>query len=277
MTGYRIVLAALAAVALVAVAPEANGKGGTPITACGQVVTTNAVLTQDLLTCTGDGLVVDADGITVDLNGHTLEGDHGVGDQGIIVFGFDKAKVENGVVRGFEIGVRAVLAERLSIVDVVASDNQTGFDLSGDSVSISSSTASSNSGRGIQVTGDKASVKSATATGNGETGIGVSSDAGKISGLTASGNAEWGLILGGTSASVKSSSLSGNGFSGIVIFGNQAHVSGNRVDANGFDSFMAQFPILAESGIVAVGTGAVGTNTARGNENPAECMPASLC
>lgn len=121
-------------------------------------------------------------GFTVDLNGHTLEGDDGVGDQGIIVFGFDKAKVENGVVRGFEIGVRAVLAERLSIVDVVASDNQTGFDLSGDSVSISSSTASSNSGRGIQVTGDKASVKSATATGNGETGIGVSSDAGKITG-----------------------------------------------------------------------------------------------
>ena len=181
MTGYRIVLAALAAVALVAVAPEANGKGGTPITACGQVVTTDAVLTQDLLTCTGDGLVVDADGIHRRSERAHPGGDHGVGDQGIIVFGFDKAKVENGVVRGFEIGVRAVLAERLSIVDVVASDNQTGFDLSGDSVSISSSTASSNSGRGIQVTGDKASVKSATATGT-ETGIGVSSDAGKITG-----------------------------------------------------------------------------------------------
>ena len=46
MTVHRIVLAALAVVVLVAVAPEANGKGVTPITACAQFVTTNAVLTR---------------------------------------------------------------------------------------------------------------------------------------------------------------------------------------------------------------------------------------
>ena len=40
---------AMVAVVLVAVAPEANSAAGTPITSCGQVVTTNAFLTGDLL------------------------------------------------------------------------------------------------------------------------------------------------------------------------------------------------------------------------------------
>ena len=278
MTVQRMVLAAIAAAMVVAVAPEANGKGGEPITFCGDNVSTNAVLAQDL-SCVGDGVIVAGPGIKIDLNGHTLRGDGGANDYGVDNSGgFDKVTVKNGVVRNFGTGVRAIgSADQLTITNVVASGNAAGFDIAGDLASISSSTASSNSGRGIQVTGDKASVKSATATGNGESGIGFSSDAGKITGLTASGNTEFGLILGGTSASVKSSSLSGNGFSGILILGNQAHVSGNRADANGFDGFMFPSPILAESGMVAVGTGAVGKNTARGNENPAECMPASLC
>jgi hypothetical protein len=120
-------------------------------------------------------------------------------------------------------------------------------------------------------------LKSVTATGNGESGIGVDGDAYKITGLTASGNTEFGLILSGTSPSLKSSSLSGNGFSGILILANEANVGGNRADANGFDGFTAQVPIVSESGIVAVGTGTVGKNTARGNANTNECMPATLC
>ena len=81
---YRFVLAAFAAAALVAVAPEANGKGGTPITFCGQSVTTNAVLAQDLA-CTGHGITVNAPNVTVDLNGHTLTGDGGTLDNGVWV------------------------------------------------------------------------------------------------------------------------------------------------------------------------------------------------
>ena len=274
----RMVLAAIAAAMVVAVAPEANGKAGELITFCGDNVSTNAVLAQDL-SCAGDGIIVAAHGIKIDLNGHTLTGDGGVNDYGLDNSGgFDKVTVKNGVVRNFGTGVRANgAADQFTITNVVASGNTAGFDISGDLASISSSTASSNNGRGIQVSGDKAPVKSATATGNGESGIGVSSDAAKITGLTASGNAEFGLILGGTSASLKSSSLSGNGFSGILISGDQAHVSGNRADANGFDGFMFPFPAIAGSGIVAIGTGAVGKNSARGNENPGECMPASLC
>ena len=276
MTVQRIVLAALAAAMVVAVAPEASGKGGELITFCGDDVSTNAVLAQDL-SCVGDGIIVNGHGIKIDLNGHTLVGDGGATDYGVDDSGgFDKVTVKNGVVRNFGTGVRANGgADQFTITNVVASGNTAGFDITGNRTSISSSIASSNSFRGIQVSGDNASLKSATATGNGESGIGFSSDGGRISGVISSGNAEYGLIVDGTSASVKSSSLSGNGFSGILIFGDQAQVSGNRADANGFDGFMALFPVVSESGIVAVGTGAVGKNTARGNVSP--CLPASLC
>ena len=79
--------AVVAFVLVVVVAPEATGKGGTPIVSCGQVVTTNAVLTLNL-PCTGDGIVVGAPGITVDLNGHRLMGDGGAGDYGVDVGSF---------------------------------------------------------------------------------------------------------------------------------------------------------------------------------------------
>ena len=46
MTVQRMVLAAIAAAMVVAVAPEANGKGGEPITFCGDNLSTNAVLTR---------------------------------------------------------------------------------------------------------------------------------------------------------------------------------------------------------------------------------------
>src|SRR5262249_4145057 len=103
-------LAPMAAFVLVVVAPEANGGGVTPITTCGQVVTTNAVLTQDLI-CTGDGVVVGASGITIDLKGFTVRGDRGSGEYGINgSAGQDDVTIKNGVVRNYDYGI---LEERL--------------------------------------------------------------------------------------------------------------------------------------------------------------------
>jgi hypothetical protein len=102
MTVYRIVLAALA-------------RGGacgcriggawrrTPITACAQTVTTNAVLMQDLV-CSGDGIVIGASGITIDLKGFTVRGDRGSVEYGINAFlGYDDVTVKNGVLRPLRI------------------------------------------------------------------------------------------------------------------------------------------------------------------------------
>src|SRR5262245_1764191 len=66
-TFAAIVLAA--AVAVLAAGPS-HGASGVPITTCGQTVTTNAVLTQDLTCGAQMGIVVGASGITIDLGGH---------------------------------------------------------------------------------------------------------------------------------------------------------------------------------------------------------------
>ena len=70
----RLLLIAVGVAVLVAVAPEAQGKGGTPITACLQTVTTNAVLTHDLYCPGSSGILVGASGITIDLKGFVISG-----------------------------------------------------------------------------------------------------------------------------------------------------------------------------------------------------------
>src|SRR5262245_21696136 len=117
-------LCALAALVLVAAASEGQAKSGTPITACGQVVTTNAVLTTNLL-CTGSGVVVGASGITIDLKGFTLRGSgpyYGIDDPG-----YDRVTVKNGVLRNFDVGVYAYDgADEVRVSDLLASGNFSG-------------------------------------------------------------------------------------------------------------------------------------------------------
>jgi hypothetical protein len=106
---------------------------------------------------------------------------------------------------------------------------------------------------GINAGGASASVKSSTATGNGILGINID----------------------GPSASLISSA-SGNGEGGISVNGDATQIRGNRAEANGFAGGSSD---LAGLGIVAFGytKAPVGTNIARGNDDPTECNPASLC
>ena len=227
--------AAMVALLLVAVAPEASGKGGgTPITACGQVVMTNAFLTQDMYCPASDGVVVGADNVTVDLKGFTLRGDlsnghFGIDDQA----GFDQLTVKNGVVRNFAVGVEAN---------------------TGDKVAVSNLVASGNTAYGIAIIGDVAKVQSATAAGNGLDGI----------------------LVSGDNASIQTSASTGNGRHGIDVEGDKPQLKGNRADANGFQGGASD---LAGLGIYVSGftIPPAGTNTARGNDDPAECNPAALC
>ena len=274
MTVYRILLASLAAVALVAVAPEANGKGGTPITSCGQSVTTNAVLAQDLA-CTGHGILVNAPHVTIDLNGHTLTGDGGALDNGVWVLA-SRVTVKNGVLRGFGVGLLASgVVDHLSIVNVAASGNSVfGFDLEDDSISVASSSASANTSDGIIVLGNAFSIRSSTTSSNGDNGINIDGAAPKITSVISSGNRSTGIFANhATLGSVKSSTVSGNGDDGMVISGTGAQVKGNRAEGNGFPNGVSDLSGLGINVLRAV----PGKNYARGNDDPAECNPASLC
>src|SRR5262245_56806729 len=267
-------VAALVLVLVVVVAPEANGKGVTPITTCGQTVVTNAVLTTDL-SCSGDGVVVGAPGIKIDLNGHVLLGDSDSlgADDGVRVAPFASVTVMNGVVRNFYRGVSAV--DHVSVSKVVASGNYVGLDVVGDSASVSSSTFSGNFVYGIDIIGNNASIKSVITDGDGTAGVFVTGNGLKAKSVNASGNGNVGIHIVGDSATIGSSTAVSNYRSGIDIEGNSARVTGNQADANGFAT-----PDFTGLGIAVVWTTlppAGKKNLARGNDDSSECYPQQIC
>ncbi len=269
----RASLAALVALVLiVVVAPEATGKGGTPIS-CGMTAMTNAVLLQDL-TCGGDGVVVGAAGITIDLNGHTIRGDDDA-DVGVDASGgFANVTVKNGVLRNFGRGVDA-FGDHFAVSDVVATGNGVGLWVVGNSASVSSSNVSGNSGFGLHLGGDGASAKSVVASGNINVGVDAGGNGLKLTSVTASGNGDDGIHAGGDSVSITKSTVISNGQSGISILGEAAKLTGNRIEGNGFATHDSNGLGIDVDSAAIPPTG--GKNTARGNDDDAECNPTYLC
>ncbi|MEA2505635.1 MAG: hypothetical protein QOH48_253 [Actinomycetota bacterium] len=84
---------------------------------CGQVITVDTTLHQDLLGCPNEGLVIGADNIRLNLNGHTVGGngqlisncpdgascDVGIDDTA----GYTGVTIERGIVRGFDVAISA--------------------------------------------------------------------------------------------------------------------------------------------------------------------------
>jgi hypothetical protein len=248
--------AALATAAVIALLAAGSGSGSssTPITTCGQTVTTNAVLTQNLF-CTGSGVIVGAAGITVDLHGFRIRGDRSAGHYGVdATFGYDDVTIKNGTLINFNYGVFAFNADHVSISGLVVSGSTGyGIDVTGDEPSIKSSTSSGNAGFGFFLDGAVPSVTSAVASGNGYAGI---------------------QAYG--AASIKSSTASGNGGDGIAVVGNAARLRANSANGNGFAGNASDGFGL---GVVVSGytTAPLGTNVAHGNDDPSDCSPASLC
>lgn len=288
---------AAAAVAVLAAGPS-EGSSSLPISTCGQTVTTNAVLVQNL-NCAGTGIVVGASGITIDLGGHVLKGNHSLGSNGIDGgFAYD-VTIKNGVVRNFDDGVWVVggVAD-VSISNVVSTGNvRGGIVVNGDRVSINKSSASGNGTSGVLVWGTVSvtsttaaangtfgiwlrdggsSVKSSSALGNGTTGIALEGDSNKVASSATSGNGAQGLYVKGNYASVKSTKASSNGEYGIELSGDAASLKGNTTHGNGFAGGVSDG---VGSGILVGGysIAPAGTNIARGNDDPTECSPASLC
>ena len=274
--GSAGVLLAIGTAALLA-AGSGTGSSSITITTCGQTATASAVLGQDLSCASSDGVDVGAPGITVNLNGHTITGgggNFGVDDSG----GYDGVRIENGVLRGFEYGLRAINGvDKLSVTNVVASGNTlSGIVVVGDFAFVKSTTASGNSELGTYVDGSSAKVQSAVAAGNGLGGIEIIGGSAQVQSSSASGNGNDGIFVTGTSAKIRSSSASGNENDGIHVVGNAGRITGNRTDANGFPGGASD---NAGLGIEVGGytTFPVGTNAARGNDDPVDCFPASIC
>jgi Right handed beta helix region len=290
-------LAAMAIAALAIFAGPSAGSSTLPIFTCGQILYTNALLIDDLNCAAGPGVVVHVPGITIDLNGHVLKG--GGSAPGIVNGGYDGVTVKNGTVRNFSIGADfSNGADNATVSNLVASGNGQGIYIAGASASIKSSNASGNGQSGVEIVGDSASITSTSAAGNGLYGVWVQGNGASIkssrapanaavgfelkggstsvASSTASANGDVGLYVEGDSASVKSTKTSGNVNAGIVVSGDAATLKGNRAEGNGFPGGASDdvgVGILVHNFTIAP----VGTNLARGNDDSAQCQPASLC
>ena len=291
--------AVVAALAVLAVRPAA-GATTQPISSCGQVVTTNAVVTQDL-DCAGSGIVVGASGITIDLKGHVVKGNktwHGIDN----VAGYDEVTVKNGVVRNFDYGVYVTNADDFTLSNMVSSGNKgTGVYIAdgtspsivsttavgnggsgiivnnSDSASVKSSSAAGNNGEGIWLEGASSSVKSSTAVGNTKNGIILKGDSAKVATATARGNGLIGVYVVGDGASITSTTATGNGDIGVQVSGDAPLVKRSRSEANGFLGGVSDG---VGPGIFVAGfsTPPEGTNVAGGNDQVGQqCFPSSLC
>jgi len=98
-----ISLAAVAAVALTVGVSQGLAK---TTVVCGQVITSNTHVGNDLTNCPGDGLVIGANNVKLDLGGHVIDGGNAAGSDGIRNSGgFDNVRVSHGTVQQFGDGV----------------------------------------------------------------------------------------------------------------------------------------------------------------------------
>src|SRR4051794_32031506 len=78
---------------------------------CGQVITQNTHLSNDLTNCPADGLVIGAPNVKLDLGGHVVDGTNTAGSAGIANrLGFANVTIEHGTVQQFGNGVLLINA-----------------------------------------------------------------------------------------------------------------------------------------------------------------------
>ncbi len=103
MTRKRLDAAILAGLVALFVAAPVGAGGPVPVI-CGQMITEDTKVANDLTDCSSDGLVIDADDITLDLKGHVIDGDGsgtGINNRA----GHDRVTITNGVIKEFSSGV----------------------------------------------------------------------------------------------------------------------------------------------------------------------------
>jgi len=221
---------------------------------------------------------------------------------GVLTDGSDGFGVSSVIASGNLVVGIGLIGDSDSVAGSTSSGNGGGIQITGTSPNVSSSTASGNENGGILVVGDEASVKSSTSFGNGSAGIAAAGDSVSITSSTANGNAFSGIQLGdgsdfamikssnasgngdngivipeGSSASISSSTASGNATEGIRVDGDAARLKGNHTDANGFQGGNASDHFGLGIRVAGFTIPPTGTNVAHANDDPAECLPASLC
>ena len=102
MAVRKILVSAVTSLAMVVLAVPAGAHADSAtVVVCGQTLTHDTRLANDLVNCPADGLVIGADHINVDLAGHTVDGVNAAGSEGISDDGYGGLQIRNGVIRDF--------------------------------------------------------------------------------------------------------------------------------------------------------------------------------
>ncbi len=72
---------------------------------CGQTITEDTVLTQDILDCPGDGIIIGANDITLDCNGHTIGYQYEGNKNGIYLNGRSGVTIKNCTIKDYLYGI----------------------------------------------------------------------------------------------------------------------------------------------------------------------------
>jgi parallel beta-helix repeat protein len=252
------------------------GAQALPTVQCGDTITTDTTLTNDLTDCAGIGLVIGADDITLDLNGHTVDG-NGIADfEGIQAIGHDGVTIKGGTIRDFVEGVAVISAQDVTLrnldisrqrhvgilvadaTDVLVRDTRsTQIAFSGIFVADShhiriERNSVTGSGAGISARASHHLLISRNRTAHNDfEGVAIFDGARRatISRNVAFANGNLGILLDGDDNSVTDNRVSGNG-DNIVVAGNENLVADNLLDhAVGFPGDpVGGFGIIVDGG-----------------------------
>lgn len=251
--GLGVCLAATAL--LLAITSGADAKQ--PVTvSCGETITADTTLANDLTNCPNNGIVIGADDITLDLNGHAVDGDgfdnlaedcpDGYCDTGIDITGHHQAvTIQNGSVEEFSSGIwieggsdhrlrqlsvarngdgiDVALAKDTVVTDSSVDENVFGIWVGGsDRIRIEGNAVLNYQGCGLEFQrSDRALIEGNSVFANGPGGS-ISGDACGI-----------GLFNDSDRSRIERNSVSGNGFVGVIVeHGDGNEVAGNRVSHN---------------------------------------------
>lgn len=237
--------------------------------ACGETVTDNITLQDDLVNCPHgkNGLTIGADGVTVNFNGHKIIGSSGSAT------GIDNSDGHNGVkilgdgfISGFTDGLKIRDSRGVQVSGLTIQGN----------AGIGLRVSNSRNGRflNLRVVGNHAGgaafadgaddneIRSVSFISNGADGLVVAGDANMVAGNWATANAGDGFVVeaGATSTQLSENRATGNTGNGFSI-----ESAGTRLKAN-----VAQKN--TKRGIDAVGgTSDAGNNQASGNGDSPQC------
>ncbi|MCX5381418.1 right-handed parallel beta-helix repeat-containing protein [Streptomyces sp. NBC_00091] len=222
-----------------ALTPGAQAAKPKPVhVSCGETITTDTKLTNDLTNCPHSGIIIGADDITLDLNGHTIDG---AGDgAGVENLGHDRISIKGGSVREFADGILIAEATDNRLRDLRVSDSgHVGINVL-DSVDVRIETSSVVASRAAGISferGSRAQVTKTKSSANGQSGIAlVDSSRVRIAQSELFGNAAGAGVERSPHTRIERSSVFDNREDGVLLREGSDHsvVSQNSVTGNAF-------------------------------------------